>query len=279
MAHYEKFSKQGIGHVFLHCRRAYEIDGDGNIRFVNFGNKEITAERTHLNYNLNINEDGRPANQQKQYERILQGKTIPEGKELVINKRKDLKVACSWLVTIPADVREGDDRKFFEAVYNHLHQKYPHCISAYCHYDECQNGCENNLTGLRAHMHYLFCPIYYDSKKDVYKISANELIDRNALKTFHDELSKAVEAALGYKVSIMTGEFSDRENGIRESIDILKYKAQKMAQEYEAVKCKFKDSGLKLSADMANYIIHTGQKDAFIKYQRQIESIEHQRGR
>ena len=87
------------------------------------------------------------------------------------------------------------------------------------------------------------------------------------------------EAALGYKVSIMTGEFSDRENGIRESIDILKFKAQKMAQEYEAVKCKFKDSGLKLSADMANYIIHTGQKDAFVKYQRQIESIEHQRGR
>ena len=52
MAHYEKFSKQGLGHIFAHVRRAYTVDKDGNKRYVKFGNKEIDTTRTHLNYNL-----------------------------------------------------------------------------------------------------------------------------------------------------------------------------------------------------------------------------------
>ena len=52
MAHYEKFSKQGLGHIFAHVRRAYTIDENGCKRYANFGNKEIDTTRTHLNYKL-----------------------------------------------------------------------------------------------------------------------------------------------------------------------------------------------------------------------------------
>ena len=59
-----------------------------------------------------------------------------------------------------------------------------------------------------------------------------------------------------------------REQGLRGSIDILKYKAQKLAEEYATLKEKFQGSGLKLSAEMAQYIVRTGQKEQFAEYQR-----------
>ena len=108
----------------------------------------------------------------------------------------------------------------------------------------------------------------------MHKISANELVNRNDLKTFHNELSKAVETALGYPVSIMTGESElRREQGLRGSVDILKYKAQKMLEEYVTLKEKFKGSGLKLSADMAKFIVESGQKERFAEYQRLKDEI------
>ena len=83
-----------------------------------------------------------------------------------------------------------------------------------------------------------------------------------------------MESALGYTVSIMTGESElRREQGLRGSVDILKYKAQKMLEEYITLKDKFKDSGLKLSADMARFIIESGQKERFAEYQRLKEEI------
>ena len=266
MAHYEKFNKQGLGHIFAHVRRAYTINENGCKRYVNFGNKEIDTTRTHLNYNLCLNENGVPANQQRQYERIMQGKTLPDGHSLVINNRKDLRVVCSWVVTLPENVQAGDEHQFFQAVYDHLKMQYPHCVSAYCHYDEAG----------RPHLHYLFVPVFYDKKKDIYKISANELVDRKALTVFHDSLSKAVANELGYEVSIMTGESTlRREQGLRGSIVILKYKAQKLAEEYATLKEKFQGSGLKLSAQMAQYIVRTGQKEQFAEYQR---NVDHQWG-
>ena len=268
MAHYEKFSKQGVGHIFLHVRRAYKIGEDGRREYVNFGNKDIDTTRSHLNYNLCVNEAGTPPNQRERYEAILAGKTLPDGKELIVNKRKDLKVVCGWVVTIPDDVRPGDDKSFFKAVYKHLLEKYPHCIAAYCHYDECQHGSEKTGCHLKAHMHFLFVPIYFDKKKGAYKISANELVGKKELQSFHDELSETVAKELGYKVSIKTGEFSDKEND-RKSVDILKFKVGKLAADYHQIKDRFENEGLQLAADLAKYIVKTGQKDRFADFQEQ----------
>ena len=43
---------------------------------------------------------------------------------------------------------------------------------------------------------------------------------------------------------------------------------QKLAEEYATLKEKFQGSGLKLSAEMAQYIVRTGQKEQFAEYQR-----------
>ena len=88
--------------------------------------------------------------------------------------------------------------------------------------------------------------------------------------------SKLFPTFLLYEVSIMTGEATlRREQGLRGSIDILKYKAQKLAEEYATLKEKVQGSGLKLSAEMAQYIVRTGQKEQFAEYQR---SIDRQQG-
>lgn len=124
----------------------------------------------------------------------------------------------------------------------------------------------------KGNLHYLFVPIFYDKKKDQYKVSANELMDRKTLNCFHDRFSKAVTDELGYEVSVMTGESAlRRENGLRGSIDILKFKAQKLAEEYATLKDKFQGEGLKLSADMAQYIMRTGQRDQFAKFPKEKE--------
>ena len=160
MAHYEKFGRGSLGHLFLHMQRAFTTKENGEREYINFGNRDIDTKRTPLNYNLCRNENGKPINQRKRYQKILSGKTIPQGKELKINDRKDLKVVCSWVITLPNDVKKGDDRRFFQAVYDFLVNKYPHCISAFCHYDECQHGSENNGCDQKAHIHYLFVPIF-----------------------------------------------------------------------------------------------------------------------
>jgi len=48
---------------------------------------------------------------------------------------------------------------------------------------------------------------------------------------------------------------------------------------YEALKDKFKNGGLQLSADMAEYIVQSGQKDKFAQYQRNKELLNKERGR
>ena len=259
MAHYEKFDKRGLGHIFLHFRRGYTIDKNGQKKYVNFSNKEIDTSKSYLNYNLNVNENGVPFNQQKQYERIMKSLTLPKGYTLTVNNRKDLKVMCSWVVSLPDDVPTQDEDRFFKAVYGFLKERYSHCVSAFVHKDELG----------KDHLHYAFVPVFYDSKRDVYKISANELVNRNELKVFHNDLSKWVETVLGYRVSVMTGEcLLRREQGLRGSIDIVKYKSEMLAKEYNELKEKVKNSDETIIADMADYIIKTGQSEHFLSYQK-----------
>ena len=182
-----------------------------------------------------------------------------EAVQVEVARRKKLGRRHDCFTPFSGKVIYGDCGGVYGSKIWHSNSKYRHCVSAYCHYDEKSRG----------HMHYLFVPVFHDPKKDIYKVSANELVDRRALTTFHHDLSKAVEQDLGYEVSIMTGEATlRREQGLRGSIDILKYKAQKLAEEYATLKEKFQGSGLKLSAEMAQYIVRTGQKEQFAEYQR-----------
>lgn len=177
MAHVAKFAVAATGNMFNHYART---TGDGKNR----KNVNIDPARTDLNYNLAAELQPLP-----QIDFLRKKLT-----EVKVQKRKDVNVICDWVVTLPKDVKKGDEEKFFQSVFDFLGNKYGknNVISAYVHMDE-----------TTPHMHFAFVPVVEDRRKGGYKVSAKELITRKELNSFHPALSKAIEKDLGYAVEIL----------------------------------------------------------------------------
>lgn len=103
--------------------------------------------------------------------------------EVYCMDRKDVKACCSWVVTLPENLKDAPDehqRKFFEETYGFLADRYggeKNVLSANVHNDE-----------TTPHMHFAFIPVVYDPKKEREKVSAKLVINRNELKVFHKDL-------------------------------------------------------------------------------------------
>ena len=122
--------------------------------------------------------------------------------------RMDLRVVCSWVVTLPENVQAGDDRKFFQSVYDHLKKQYPPlCV--------CLLPLRRKITRAYA---LPFCAGVPRPQK-------------------------------GHLQGVRQWV------GRPQSIDHIPPRPQQ-------------GSGLKLSAEMAQYIVRTGQKEQFAEYQR-----------
>lgn len=164
-------TKATVGHMFKH----YERSKDENGEYIKFGNQEIDTNKSHLNYNL---APGAPG------QKISQGDLIKKRcSEVYCFNRKDVNVACSWVVTLPKDFEELNPDKnpevFFQNTYDFLENRYgkDNVISSYVHLDE-----------TTPHMHFCFVPITYDEKKDRLKVSAKEVVNMAELKRFHGDL-------------------------------------------------------------------------------------------
>lgn len=179
MAHCEKYKMADTAGIFIHYERT-----PGHP----LSNKDIDSERTHLNYNMAVNDQ--PLSQ-KQFLTKRLG-------EIRTNGRKNQNVMCDWIITQPQDVHLEDSRKFFMAAYDFLADKYgrKNVISSHVHMDEIGNT---------PHMHFCFIPveIMEDGSE---KLNAKAVISRAALQKFHPELQKAMDEAMGYHISITTGE-------------------------------------------------------------------------
>ena len=179
MAHVMKMTKAACGHMFKHYERAKDENGE----YVKFGNESIDPKRTPMNYNLAPDRE------------LSQGDFIRKRcGEVYCMNRKDVNVLCSWVVTVPKDVPEAEYERFFHATYDFLEKRYgrENVVSAYVHMDE-----------VTPHMHFAFVPVVYDRKKEKYKVSAFEVLDRKELKVFHPELEKHLESVLGHEVGIL----------------------------------------------------------------------------
>lgn len=197
MAHVMKFTKAACGHMFKHYERAKEFNPEtGQLEYVKFANQQINPERTHLNYNLAV------------HQTMRQGDFIRKRcSEVKLQKRKDVKVMCSWVVTAPKDLPETEQAAFFKAVYDFMVKRYgeENVISAYVHMDE-----------TTPHMHFAFVPVTPDKKKGGYKVSAKEVIDKRELLVFHKELAKHLEKVLGHSVGVLNGTTAQGNKSIAE---------------------------------------------------------------
>lgn len=169
MAHYMKHPKTALGHLGKH----YERGKDESSEYVKFGNPEIDPQRTHLNYNL--------APQHNHMEFIKQRLS-----EVYCLNRKDVNVMCSWVVTAPKDLEPRQQEDFFKESYKFLENRYgkENVISSYVHLDE-----------TTPHMHFAFIPVVYDKKKDRYKVSAKERVNKFELKSFHSDYQEHLDRA------------------------------------------------------------------------------------
>ena len=169
LAHYMKYTKVALGHL----GKRYERGKDDNGEYVKFGNPDIDPQRTHLNYNL--------APEHNQMDFIKQRLS-----EVYCLNRKDVNVMCSWVVTAPKDLALGQQEDFFKESYKFLENRYgkENVISSYVHLDE-----------TTPHMHFAFIPVVYDKKKDRYKVSAKERVNKFELKSFHSDYQEHLDKA------------------------------------------------------------------------------------
>lgn len=177
MANVDKFTRAATGHLCAHYERAKDESGE----YIRFGNQNIDASKTPLNYNL------APDHKGGQIEFIRRRTS-----EVKCLKREDVNVICSWVVTLPQGFSR--ESEFFEETYRFLSARYgqENVVSAYVHMDENQ-----------PHIHFCFVPVV-DGKKGP-KVSAKELLTKVELQRFHPALQTALERALGQDVPILNG--------------------------------------------------------------------------
>lgn len=172
MAHVAKFTKGAMGHMLSHYDRS-KVPAEN-----------IDPERSHLNYNLAAKQQPLP---QLDYIHCRLN-------DVKLQNRKDVKVLCDWVVTVPKDLPQELHTQFFSETYNYLSSKYgkENVVSAYVHNDE-----------VTPHLHFAFIPVVKDFKKGGYKVSAKECITRSDLQHFHEDLQHYLESKLQQPVNIL----------------------------------------------------------------------------
>ncbi len=175
MAHVTKLTAGAIAGLANHCERKSD----------KHSNKMIDIKKTHLNYALDNNENPR-----EYFNKRL-------GEVRINQRRDDIKVAASWVITQPRDIAEEESRKFFEAAHNFLAKKYgeKNVIWSRVHMDE-----------TTPHLHFCFMPVTQDKKHEgEEKVCAKDVLNRKSLMTFHKELASEMRNVFGREIGIETG--------------------------------------------------------------------------
>ena len=220
--HVAKYNKSATGHMCAHYERRKDDRGE----YIKFGNQNIDLSRTHLNYNL--------APEHDQIEFIQQRTS-----EVKCQKRADVNVMCDWVVTAPEGLDRGHLKDFFKASYDFFEKRYgrENVISAYVHMDE-----------TTPHMHFAFIPVVFDKKKEIYKVSAKQLLTKTELKRMHPDLTRHLkeEYSWGRNLKILNGATAGGNRTVAEmncekDIEFFTQKVAKANRDYIEKKAKLRE--------------------------------------
>ena len=182
MAHFIKLSAVDARKLARHCRR-----------------ENTTASRSRIDKNrTQYNQVG-----DKRYGGDPDA-WLAKNKDVHCMQRADIKKAISFVVTLPSDVRHGDEALFFKTCIQVVKKDTAFAggrdsvIGAYLHVDE-----------TRIHLHMLFVPVVAD-RRGGYKVCAKEWLTKPYLKSFHDRLSNEVAKELGYRVNVCAADATER---------------------------------------------------------------------
>lgn len=180
MAHLAKYTLNSAQMLFHHNLRHQDRTGE----YVSYHGSKIDITKTHLNYRLDPNTDPN--------EFITQRLS-----EIKVQKRADVKVYCSWVLTVPQNLPTEKHREFFESAYRFFSADYgaENIVMASVHLDE-----------TTPHMHLGFVPVVREKKNQKKlgqeKVSAKELLTRTYIKNLHKRLKNVLERDLNCRVDI-----------------------------------------------------------------------------
>lgn len=200
MAHIAKYKATSVGHMLAHYRRDESSMGRENIDPTRVKNDMVVAHYKNKDGKLVVGRvvprEGTPnwETVQQRIERVNEAQKAA-GKRAT---RKDAVVMADVVVTLPDNVRKGDEDRFFRLTYWYLSNKFgiDNMMGGYVHKDEVlKDG-----TPARDHMHVPFTPILEG------RFNYKKMCPRSFYQSMHKELGDYLERRLGYRPEVELGE-------------------------------------------------------------------------
>lgn len=200
MAHIAKYKATSVGHMLAHYRRDESSLGRENIDPTRAKNDMVVAHYTNKDGELVVGRvvprEGEPnwGTVERRIERVNEAQKAA-GKRAT---RKDAVVMADVVVTLPDNVRKGDEDRFFRLTYWYLSNKFgiDNMMGGYVHKDEVlKDG-----TPARDHMHAPFTPILDG------RFNYKKMCPRSFYQSMHKELGDYLERCLGYRPEVELGE-------------------------------------------------------------------------
>lgn len=200
MAHIAKYKAASCGHMLAHYRRDKSSLGRENIDPERIKNDLVVGHYTNKDGKLVVGRvkprEGEPnwGTVESRIERVNEAQKAA-GKRAT---RKDAVVMADVVVTLPDNVRKGDEDRFFRLTYWYLSNKFgiDNMMGGFVHKDEVlKDG-----TPARDHMHVPFTPILDG------RFNYKKMCPRTFYQNMHRELGDYLEKRLGYRPEVELGE-------------------------------------------------------------------------
>ena len=217
MAHIAKYKATSVGHMLAHYRRDESSLGRDNIDPKRVKSDMVVAHYTNKDGKLVVGRvvprEGEPnwGTVESRIERVNEAQKAA-GKRAT---RKDAVVMADVVVTLPENVRKGDEGKFFGYAYWFLILKLgkENMMGGFVHRDEVRK----DGSPVRDHMHVPFTPIVDG------RFNYKKMCPRAFYQSLHKELGDYLEKQMGYRPEV---ELEDETRAMRvytdKSADIAK---------------------------------------------------------
>lgn len=196
MAHIAKYKATSVGHMLAHYRRDASSMERDNIDPKRVENDMVVGHYTNKDGRLVVGRvvprEGEPnwCTVKRRIERVNEAQKAA-GKRAT---RKDAVVMADVVVTLPDNVRKGDEDRFFRLTYWYLSNKFgrDNMMGGFVHKDEVlKDG-----TPARDHMHVPFTPILDG------RFNYKKMCPRTFYQNMHRELGDYLEKRLGYRPEV-----------------------------------------------------------------------------
>ena len=213
MAHIAKYKAPSVGHMLAHYRRDRSSLERDNIDPERIKNDLVVGHYTNKDGKLVVGRveprEGEPnwGTVESRIERVNEAQKAA-GKRAT---RKDAVVMADVVVTLPDNVRRGDEDRFFRLTYWYLSKKFgiDNMMGGYVHKDEVlKDG-----TPARDHMHVPFTPILDG------RFNYKKMCPRSFYQSMHKELGDYLEKHMGYRPAIELDELDSQLEDVKLDIE------------------------------------------------------------